>query len=239
MRLAKRRWFSRCLADSTGRELTYGKTLIGALALSRWIRKRCPDQDMVGLLLPASAGGTVTNIAVLLAGKVPVNLNFTAGREAMASAIEQCGIKTILSSRVFIKKAGIEKAPGTIYIEKAAKEITSLQKGLATVIFSSGSTGTPKGVMLSHGSIISNLESVAQVYWVSNQDCMMGVLPFFHCFGFTITLWFPLLSGFAVVYHPNPLDAKTIGELTKKYRATFLLSTPTFLGNYARKCTPE
>ncbi len=266
MRLAKRRWFSLCIADSTGKELTYGKTLIGALALSRWIRKHCPEQEMVGLLLPASAGAALANIAVLLAGKVPVNLNFTAGREAMSSAIEQCGIKTILSSKVFLKKAGIEEPPGTIYLEKAAKEITPLQEGLAavsaallpsrvlgwlytpgrrdpqslaTIIFSSGSTGTPKGVMLSHGSIISNLESVAQVFWVSNRDCMMGVLPFFHCFGFTITLWFPLLSGFPVVYHPNPLDAKTIGELTQKYRATFLLSTPTFLGNYARKCTPE
>ena len=67
----------------------------------------------------------------------------------------------------------------------------------------------------------------------------MGVLPFFHCFGFTVTLWLPLLSGFPVVYHTNPLDAKTIGNLTLKYGATFLLATPTFLANYARQCTPE
>ena len=266
LRMAKRRWSSLCIADSSGKELTCGKTLIGALALSRWIRKRCAGQEMVGLLLPASAGAAVANIAALLAGKVPVNLNFTAGREAMDSAIEQCGIKTILSSPVFMKKAGIEELPGLAYLERAAKEITPIQKGLAavsalllpsrilewlytpgrrgpsslaTIIFSSGSTGTPKGVMLSHGNIISNLESVAQVYWVSEKDRMLGVLPFFHCFGFTITLWFPLLSGFPVVYHPNPLDAKTIGELTQKYGATFLLSTPTFLANYARKCTPE
>ncbi len=266
LRMAKRCWFSLCVADSTGKELTYGKTLIAALALSRWVRKRCAGQQMVGLLLPASVAAAMANIAVLLAGKIPVNLNFTAGREAMDSAIEQCGIKTILSSRVFMKKAGIEEMPGVAYLERVAGQITPLQKGLAafcaavlparvlewvytpgrrdpsslaTVIFSSGSTGTPKGVMLSHGNIISNLESVAQVYWVSEKDRMMGVLPFFHCFGFTITLWFPLLSGFPVAYHPNPLDAKTIGQMTQKYGATFLLSTPTFLATYARKCTPE
>ena len=266
LKMAKRRWFSLCVADSTGKELTNGKTLIGALALSRWIRKRCQGQEMVGLLLPASAGAAVANIAVLLAGKVPVNLNFTVGREAMVSAIEQCGIKTILSSRVFMKKAGLEELPGLAYLEQAAKEITPLQKGLAavcaaflpsrllewvytsgrrdpsvlaTIIFSSGSTGTPKGVMLSHGNIIANLESIAQVYWVSENDRLMGVLPFFHCFGFTVTLWLPLLSGFPVVYHTNPLDAKTIGNLTLKYGATFLLATPTFLANYARQCTPE
>ena len=266
LRMAKRRWFSLCMADSTGKELSNGKTLIGALALSRWIRKRCPGQEMVGLLLPASAGAAIANIAVLLAGKVPVNLNFTAGRGAMMSAIEQCRIKTILSSRLFMKKAGLEELPGLAWLEQAAQEITPVQKGLAaacaallpsrlleqaytpgrrdpsalaTVIFSSGSTGEPKGIMLSHGNIIANIESLAQAYWVSGNDRLMGVLPFFHCFGFTVTLWLPLLTGFPVVYHPNPLDAKTVGNLTQKYGATFLLATPTFLANYARQCTPE
>lgn len=266
LRMAKRRWFSLCMADSTGKELSNGKALIGALALSHWIRKRCPGQKMVGLLLPASAGAAIANIAVLLAGKVPVNLNFTAGRGAMMSAIEQCRIKTILSSRLFMKKAGLEELPGLAWLEQAAEEITPVQKGLAaacaallpsrllervytpgrrdpsalaTVIFSSGSTGEPKGIMLSHGNIIANIESLAQVYWVSGNDRLMGVLPFFHCFGFTVTLWLPLLTGFPVVYHPNPLDAKTVGNLTQKYGATFLLATPTFLANYARQCTPE
>ena len=47
---------------------------------------------------------------------------------------------------------------------------------------------------------------------------MLGVLPFFHSFGFTGTLWFPLAVGFGVAYHPNPMDAKTIGELAATYR---------------------
>jgi acyl-[acyl-carrier-protein]-phospholipid O-acyltransferase/long-chain-fatty-acid--[acyl-carrier-protein] ligase len=65
------------------------------------------------------------------------------------------------------------------------------------------------------------------------------VLPFFHSFGFTATLWFPLISGFGALYHSNPLDAKTVGELAGKYRASLLVATPTFLMAYARKCTPE
>ncbi len=75
---------------------------------------------------------------------------------------------------------------------------------LATVIFSSGSTGTPKGVMLSHHNLISNIEAVAQVFWITQDDRIVGVLPFFHSFGFTDTLWFPLVAGAGVVYHPNP-----------------------------------
>ena len=57
---------------------------------------------------------------------------------------------------------------------------------------------------------------------------MMGVLPFFHSFGFTVTIWLPLVGGCGVAYHPNPTDAKTIGEMAAKYGDTLLVSTPTF-----------
>ncbi|MCZ6625175.1 MAG: acyl-[ACP]--phospholipid O-acyltransferase, partial [Deltaproteobacteria bacterium] len=266
MKSAKRRWFSFCMADSTGKKLTYGQALVGSLLVSRWIAKGYPKDAMVGLLLPASVAGALANIAVLLAGKVPVNLNFTAGREAMTSAIEQCGIRTIITSRVFLARAKVEEMEGMVFLEEVMKQITPFQKALtaltallfpsrllqalysdgkqnpdalATVIFSSGSTGAPKGVMLSHHNILSNIEAIAQIFWVTKKDRMMGVLPFFHSFGFTGTLWLPLISGFGAIYHPNPMDAKTIGEMVSKYKATLLISTPTFYAAYIRKCTAE
>ncbi|PYR64205.1 MAG: hypothetical protein DMF91_01045 [Acidobacteria bacterium] len=240
------------MADSTGSELTYGKALAGSLALARWIRRRCSNERMVGVMLPASVGGVLANIATLMAGKVPVNLNFTAGREAIASAIEQCQIKTILTSRVFLAKAKIEKPEGACFLEDVMKDITPAQRigmlfvdgdrnpdNLATVIFSSGSTGTPKGVMLSHRNVLANIEGMAQVYWVADDDCLMGVLPLFHSFGFTGSIWLPLISGFGVVYHANPMDAGTIGEMVQKYRATLIISTPSFCLGYVRKCSAE
>jgi acyl-[acyl-carrier-protein]-phospholipid O-acyltransferase/long-chain-fatty-acid--[acyl-carrier-protein] ligase len=110
---------------------------------------------------------------------------------------------------------------------------------LAAVIFSSGSTGAPKGVMLSHRNIVSNVEGIAQIIQFKPNDRIMGVLPLFHSFGFTGTLWLPLLVGFGVVYHPNPTDAKTIGETVQKYQATLLISTSTFYAGYLRRCTKE
>jgi acyl-[acyl-carrier-protein]-phospholipid O-acyltransferase/long-chain-fatty-acid--[acyl-carrier-protein] ligase len=65
------------------------------------------------------------------------------------------------------------------------------------------------------------------------------VLPLFHSFGFTVTLWLPFLKGCGVIYHHNPIEAKAIGELIQKHRGTLLLSTPTFCGMYTRKCTRE
>ncbi len=67
----------------------------------------------------------------------------------------------------------------------------------------------------------------------------MGVLPFFHSFGFTGTLCLPAVLGVRVVYHPNPLDAKAIGPLVSQHALTFLLATPTFLQLYMRGCSAE
>jgi acyl-[acyl-carrier-protein]-phospholipid O-acyltransferase/long-chain-fatty-acid--[acyl-carrier-protein] ligase len=110
---------------------------------------------------------------------------------------------------------------------------------LATVIFSSGSTGDPKGVMLSHYNIGSNIEQIEQVFGLNRHDLFLGILPFFHSFGFTVTLWLPAALGVGVVYHPNPLDGKAIGALVQDFNITFLVSTPTLLQIYMRSCAPE
>jgi acyl-[acyl-carrier-protein]-phospholipid O-acyltransferase/long-chain-fatty-acid--[acyl-carrier-protein] ligase len=266
MATAKRQWSRLCMADSSGKALTFGDTLVGSLLLARWLRMQHPHDNMVGLLLPASVGGALANIAVLLAGKIPVNLNFTAGPEAMSTALQQCGIQTLLTSRQFVRKAKLDVHPGMVYLEEILSQLSRWQKvrlfltarllprrwlqrcytspghtpdTLATVVFSSGSTGAPKGVMLSHHNVVSNIESVEQIFALTPHDRLMGILPLFHSFGFTITLWFPLLTGIGVIYHPNPTDAKAIGTLVQTHRATMLISTPTFCQMYLRQCLPE
>jgi len=127
-----------------------------------------------------------------------------------------------------------DKPPETPHVVSYKDELDSL----ATVIFSSGSTGEPKGVMLSHYNIGSNIDQMDQVFDLNRHDRFLGVLPFFHSFGFTGTLWLPAVLGVGVVFHPNPLDARTIGPLVKQHAVTYLLATPTFLQIYLRGCPP-
>ena len=110
---------------------------------------------------------------------------------------------------------------------------------LATVIFSSGSTGEPKGVMLTHYNILSNLGQFGHILNFSHHDRLLGILPFFHSFGFTVTLCLPAEIGAGVVFHANPLDARAIGGLVKENNVTILLTTPTFLQIYMRGVPSE
>ena len=98
-----------------------------------------------------------------------------------------------------------------------------------TVIFTSGTTGEPKGVVLSQHNIASNVDAVIELLRLTSIDRLLGVLPFFHAFGFTDTMWLPLSSEPSAVYHFNPLDARTVGSLIEKHKCTILIATPTFL----------
>jgi acyl-[acyl-carrier-protein]-phospholipid O-acyltransferase/long-chain-fatty-acid--[acyl-carrier-protein] ligase len=259
IRTAKRNWSHRAMIDSTGRILTYGEALIASRLLAETFRNE--NQKMVGVLLPASIGAALANLGLVLSGHVPVNLNFTSGRDALNSAVEQCGLKTIITSKLFLAKGKIEQRPEMIFLEdrmqfgKAAKLMAFLRMrllpvrlltssaakadDLAAVLFSSGSTAAPKGILLSHRNLIANTESVHHLIQVNQTDTIAGVLPFFHSFGFTYTLWFPLLNGASAAYHAQPLDAKGLGDLIEKSKATFLPAPPTFCQTYLRGCTKQ
>ncbi len=257
-------WDQLAMTDATGKRLTYAKLLCGSLALADKLRPVTAGQDKVGILLPASVGGALANLALTLLGKTTVNLNFTASAGSFQSAIRQCDLKTIVTSKAFLEKIPpLEMPAGTLYLEDVLASLTPGDKRKAflkaiflpasilgripgfeadrpvTVIFSSGSTGEPKGVMLSHHNIASNIESLRRVFHSAPTDNVCAALPFFHSLGYTGTIWFPLLSGFSATYHANPLDAGTIATLVRESRSTMLFATPTFLMLYLRKATKE
>ena len=266
VKTAKQRRRQLCMMDAS-RQLTFGRTLTASCLLADQIRSVCLDDERIGLLFPASIGGALANISVSLLGKTPVNLNFTSGQDSINSAISQSNLGTVITSHKFMERLELKiPAKKVLYLEDLMSRITPRAKffknlkctllpwrilwwtlnktptnsqSLATIIFSSGSTGEPKGIMLSQQNVLCNIEAVGQVFPHTSKDRMLGVLPFFHSFGFTATLWFPLIEGLGVIFHHNPMDAKIIGKLTKKYQATFILSTPTFYRSYIKVCSKE
>jgi len=259
--------FRFAMADARVPQLRFGTVLARTIFLARRLRKVWQAQQSVGILLPPSVPAALVNFAALFAGKVPVNLNYTASREIIASCARQCALQTVVTSRAFLERVPLQVPGKMILLEELAANPSVTEKLLAllmsavfparwlelalgqktkstlddvaTVIFSSGSTGDPKGVMLTHYNIGSNIEQVGQTFMLTARDRLLGVLPFFHSFGFTVTLWLPAALGAGVVYHPNPLDLRAISEFARDYKITLLLATPTFLQAYMRRCSPE
>ncbi|HEV2297958.1 MAG TPA: acyl-[ACP]--phospholipid O-acyltransferase, partial [Candidatus Acidoferrales bacterium] len=254
------------MADSKTPHVRLGGVLARTIFLARRLRPHWEDQEMVGVLLPPSVGGAFTNFTASLCGRVPVNLNYTASRDSLISCAAQCQLQTVVTTQALLDRLKIDLPlkiilledvaahprfaerlaamllwwlPGRWLVRHFARGRVARLDDLATVIFSSGSTGDPKGVMLSHYNIASNIEQMGQTFMLNSSDRLLGVLPFFHSFGFTVTLWLPAVLGVGVVYHYSPLDMAAIGELVRKYKVTFLLATPTFLQAYTRRCQPE
>ena len=254
------------MADARVPKLTFGGALMKVIFLARRFRSHWAGQEMVGILLPPSVAGALVNFAALLMGKVPVNLNYTLSEEALASCVRQCKLQTLLTSQAFLDRVKVRIPCRTLLLEElaarprlgekllalalawftpaaaieraAGREQPGSLDDLATVIFSSGSTGEPKGVMLTHYNLASNAEQLGQLLDFGPQDRFLGILPFFHSFGFTATLTAPAMMGIGVAFHPNPLDAKPIGALVRRYSLTYLMATPTFLQIYLRSCEP-
>src|SRR5438067_5256106 len=262
----KRRPFRTAVIDGMDHsELSRAKLLGAAAALSRYLRKEFSD-ERIAIVLPASKASMVANLAVTLANKVPVDLNFTMGRGANESCCRRANLRVAISATPFMER--LKDFPWPEHILKLDELMPRLKREIvlwwilslllparlllrflkipkqgghreAVLLFTSGTTGEPKGVVISHRNIVGNVSQFRQLLDARETDAILASLPFFHTFGSTVTLWYPLIEGVRIVTYPNPLEPAKCAALIKRYKLTFLLATPTFLRLYLRKAEPE
>ncbi len=258
--------FSEVVIDGMDHRRFKGGTLLAAsIALSRWLKRNCAGKR-VAVVLPPGAGAVIANIAVVLADKIPVNLNFTAGRAALGSAIQRGEIGHAISAKPVMKRLQEFPWPPVVYrLEELVPELKSKivlwrlavlalpsrvlssllrlprtgQNREAVLLFTSGTAGEPKGVVLSHRNILGNVLQFRSVVDLHRDDTLMASLPFFHCFGCTVTLWHPVLEGVRIVTYPTPVDVVKNAELVERYKVTLMTTTPTFLRGYLKRCEPK
>lgn len=263
----KRRPFGKGVTDGLDdSSLSWGKILGAAAALSRVLRRDFPEDERVAIVLPASKGGVVANLAVALAGKIPVGLNFTSGRDAIEACCRRANLRVAITATPFMQR--LNDFPWPEKVLKLDDMMPGMKRQIlfwwilailcpagllvrllripkegghreAILLFTSGSSGEPKGVILSHHNILGNVSQFNVLLNAKKDDAILASLPFFHSFGSTVTLWYPLIEGVPIVTYPNPLDAARISALVEKYKLTLLLATPTFLRAYLRKAQPE
>jgi acyl-[acyl-carrier-protein]-phospholipid O-acyltransferase / long-chain-fatty-acid--[acyl-carrier-protein] ligase len=248
-----------------GSRLTHGMLLAAGLALAGHLRANCPNKR-IAIVLPPGRGAIVANLAVVLAGKVPVNLNFTAGRSSIEAAVRMAEVEHVVTASAFEKKLKDFPWPkNVLHIEKILprlKKKIALWRTLvllapwrllrllarvpaegdreeAVLLFTSGTAGEPKGVVLSHHNILANVSQFSLMLSLHREDAVLAALPFFHSFGCTVTLFYPMIEGIRAITYPNPLEIGKTAELIHKHRVTLFVATPTFLRGYLRKAEPE
>jgi acyl-[acyl-carrier-protein]-phospholipid O-acyltransferase/long-chain-fatty-acid--[acyl-carrier-protein] ligase len=255
------------VADTTGAELTGTALLARSLILRRLLRRMLdPGERRVGILLPPTAAAVAANLALTLDRRSAVNLNYTLTSTLLNGCLARAGIRHVVTSRRFLEQVPLDLDAEPIFLEDLKDLPTRRDKAIGgllgyaaptglllrllglhrvgadeemTVIFTAGTTGDPKGAVLTVGNIAASVDTVGRLIRLERRDVALGILPFFHSFGYVMTLWAVLANDVGAAYHVNPLDARTVGILCRKAKVTLLLATPMFLRSYLRRCKPS
>ncbi len=251
-----------------GQPMSYDRLVLGCSVIARALARQTERCEHVGVLLPNVGGVAIAVFSLVAAGRIPAMLNYTSGRRNLLAAVETARIKTILTSRAFIEKAGLQdnldafgKRCRILFLEDITGALTKGDKlrgfvdsrrsrrmhlrhqvdpdAVAVLLFTSGSEGTPKAVALTHANILSNCEQFSAMLELSSDDRIFNALPVFHSFGLTTGLIAPLVIGVRTFLYPSPLHYRQIPALVRKSGATILTGTDTFAAGWARAASPE
>ena len=254
------------MGDDRAGVLTYDQVTEKAIMLARIINRR--PETCIGLMLPASAGGAIVSLAVMLTGKTLAPLNWTNGRAALDASIDLAGVKTIYTSDLFLDKANVELSPETLAkimpLESLRAEIglSGLIEGkilarrapdglleyfansakpsdTAVILFTSGSEAVPKGVPLTHGNILAVIDGGLDAIEGYDTDVMYGFLPPFHSFGMSMIIALSMVGGLKVAFDPDPKKFKHLANGIQKWRATLVAGTPDFLSGILNAGEPK
>jgi acyl-[acyl-carrier-protein]-phospholipid O-acyltransferase/long-chain-fatty-acid--[acyl-carrier-protein] ligase len=252
------------IEDVRQRPVSYRMLFKLAMAMARVLSKNTEPGERVGVLMPNLAPTVAVFFGLSAAGRVAAMLNYTAGREGIASACMAASVRSIITSRVFLEKANLTEVVAGLthiqwhYVEDIKASLSLMDKlwivaatyfpqqllakgepeDAAVVLFTSGSEGKPKGVVLSHRALLSNIAQIRAVVDMQPTDKLFNALPMFHSFGLTGGTLLPILTGMSVFLYPTPLHYRIIPEVIYDKSCTILFGTSTFLGNYAKFAHP-
>ncbi|MEJ2627739.1 MAG: AMP-binding protein, partial [bacterium] len=243
---------------TTDKRVPYSKSLIAAILLAKKFNKY--EKGYLGVMIPNSAGSFLVVLGALIAGKVPVMINYSTGAKKNAIyAQNKCGFKKIITSKALLEKIKCPKIKGMIYIEDIMESIGGLEKiqalirsklsvksickstakltenDTAVILFTSGSEKEPKAVQLTHKNLSSNALTAIQVFKLTSEDSILCILPLFHVFGHMVNFWLPLLLGSTAITYANPLDFKSIPKIIKEEKPAMIAATPVFFAGYLRE----
>ena len=256
---------TRIIEDAREQPETYGDLLKASLALGRLCSRISSEDEILGMLMPNISTTVSLLLGLSAMRRVPAMLNYTAGSDAMHGACVAACIKTVITSRLFVKRARLESAikafsgVDVVYLEDLRQSLGLGDKlwlicralprpravlrasdpgETALVLFTSGSEARPKGVALSHDATLANMAQMRAVIDFGPNDKYLNALPMYHTYGLIACTLMPLFTGTRLFLYTSPLRYRVVPELAYTRDCTYIFGTSTFLGHYARQAHP-
>lgn len=186
----------------------------------------------IGILLPNGKEFVIAFYGTLMAGKIPVPLNYLLSPAQLLYVIRDAGIDTVFTNNLFSPMLG-NQIKNTLLTEErqscASCDEGNIkqgdEEGQAALLYTSGTNANPKGVILTHKNFMSNLDGCIHAFHFTEKDTLLGILPLFHTYALTTTLILPICVGATVIYLARFSGPKVL-EMIEKYKVTSLFAIP-------------
>ncbi len=241
--------------DST---LSYGKLLALALMLARRLRKETRDKRL-GIILPPGKRSAIANLACLLAGISPVNVNYTLGKANVQRQIRQAGINRFITEERFRMVMSSFAWPSQRDLIPIDQELLDIGRGAqslwsmlialnnpafilnflqlpesdanaeAALLFTSGTEEPPRAVPMTHRMLLASLLQLQNRLNMQPGQRVLSALPFHHSLGFVHGLLLPLLFGYSMVTYPDPGAGIRLATIISSTQVRLVPASPAML----------
>jgi acyl-[acyl-carrier-protein]-phospholipid O-acyltransferase/long-chain-fatty-acid--[acyl-carrier-protein] ligase len=253
------------IEDARREPETYGALLKTSLAISRLASRVTQEGENVGVMLPNVSATVALVLGLTAMRRAAAMLNYSAGPDSINAACTAAGVKTVLTSRRFVRLARLESVVQAlsglelIYVEDLRESLTLKDKlwliaralpwprrvlprqdpqDIAVVLFTSGSEARSKGVAVSHEAMLAGMAQLRAVIDFGPRDKYFNALPMYHTYGLMACTLMPLFTGTRLFLYTTPLHYRVIPELAYTRDCTYMFGTSTFLAHYARHAHP-
>lgn len=206
---------------------------IAAAHMASHIARRSKSQT-VALMLPTSGLFPVAALGAWWVGRIVVPLNYLLKEDELQYVVSHCGADTVITVRPMLEHAPTPQRVRLLCMDEldfrgAPEPSWPARAGdddLAALLYTSGTSGRPKGVMLTHENITANIAQCQRhVEFWRGRDALLGVLPQFHSFGFTVLTLLPLALRLRVIFSARFTPQKIV-RLIAEQKPTVLVAIP-------------
>ncbi len=236
----------------SGRSYTYGALADGIRRVAAGLHAQgIRKGDVVGLVSPNIPEFAIVFFAVVQIGAICSTVNPIATAEEIGAQFADSEAVCLFTVPALVEKcqaaSRLASTVRDIYVIGDADQdgiipFTSLwmhgdvppdveidpANDVAALPYSSGTSGIPKGVMLTHRNIVANLAQMTASGFLTADDTLVGVLPFFHIYGMSVIMAGAFVLGAKIVSMPR-FELEPFLQILQEHKVTIANVVPPIL----------